>query len=84
MLKVTIINFRGKKVDEFGILLPRPTTAPGKGRAKIYGNFTLILWHVRKLSLINMEIVPRNYTIILESTVEGKKLTTKIPIKVIE
>ncbi|MEM2950650.1 MAG: hypothetical protein QXV52_06125 [Nitrososphaeria archaeon] len=84
MLKVTIINFRGEKVDEFGILLPRPTTAPGEERAKIYGNFTLILWHVRKLSPINMEIVPRNYTIILESTVEGKKLTTKIPIKVIE
>ncbi|MEM3423690.1 MAG: hypothetical protein QXE51_03915 [Nitrososphaeria archaeon] len=30
MLKVTIINFRGEKVDEFGILLPRPTTAPGE------------------------------------------------------
>jgi hypothetical protein len=82
-LKVTVFNFRGEKVDELGIWLPHRTFSPGE-RVREYGNFTLMLWTLKKISNINMEIVPGNYTIILEATTGGRELDIRIPIKVVE
>jgi hypothetical protein len=81
-LKVIILNFRGEKVDEFRIWLPHRTFSAGE-RVREYGNFTLMLWTVKKMSNINMEIVPGNYTIILEATTGGIEFDIRIPIKVV-